>query len=408
MRDKTIQRPEMGGGLPELVLAVCIAFAILISVRYPGFVNGTPDIYFDQVNAMISGRIPYVDLPFEHLPGTLIPLGLAWLLGGFVGESVYWWVFAALMAGCLWGTERLLGRIGAAIGVLSSRERWLVQVGPLLPIVLFTNDPWVVLLSVGAVDAMVRNANQRSGVLSLAAIISKGWPFVLAAVGWLRGDRVRAAAVAVISGIALGWVGWSPGFRGSQLAQGLHVETLMGSIAGLGAVVFGNGVLLQPGLRATLDLPVWVVLLNATPGIVVLLGAFRASPMPFSWLPAMRFTAALTVGVMLSLPVLSPQFLLWSVPFVVFCGVRERMLSVIICWLNLLVILTWLQVFENTLWWWSALVLRNLMLVGLGVLLAFGDRGLGADVPLVDRPIRSHAPLAQTRTTAPDVKNSPG
>jgi len=379
MRDKTDRRPANGQGPADLRFAVCVAFALLIVVRYTGFINGAPVIYFDQVNDIISGRVPYVDLPFEHLPGTLIPLGLAWLLGGFAGESAYWWVFAALMAGCLWGTQRLLGRIGEGIEVSSSRDRWLVQVGPLLPIVLFTNDPWVVLLTVGAVDAMVRNANQKSGVLSLAATVSKGWPLVLAAVGWLRGNRVRAVALAVTSGVILGLVGWSPGFRGSQLAQGLHAETLVGSIAGLSAAGFGDGVLLQPGLRATFDVPIWMILLNAVPGLIVLGGTFRAPPRPFAWLPTLRFTAALIVGLMLCLPVLSAQFLLWFVPFVVFCRVSERRLSALTCWLDLGVMLTWQQVFANSLWWWSALVLRNLMLVGLGVRLAFGDRSLDSD-----------------------------
>jgi hypothetical protein len=379
MRNKTDRRPASGQGPADLRLAVCVALALLIVVRYTGFINGAPVIYFDQVTDIISGRVPYIDLPFEHLPGTLIPLGLAWLLGGFAGESAYWWVFAALMAGCLWGTQRLLGRIGEGVEISSSRDRWLVQVGPLLPIVLFTNDPWVVLLTVGAVDAMVRNANQKSGVLSLAATLSKGWPLVLEAVGWLRGNRAQAVALTATSGVILGLVGWSPGFRGSQLAQGLHAETLVGSIAGLSAVGFGDGVLLQPGLRATFDVPIWMVLLNAVPGLIVLVGALRATPRPFAWLPTLRFTAALIVGLMLCLPVLSAQFLLWFVPFVVFCRVSERRLSALTCWLDLGVVLTWQQVFANSLWWWSALVLRNLMLVGLGVRLSFGDRGLDSD-----------------------------
>src|SRR5690606_4273991 len=120
---------------------------------------GDPAIYRERVADILDGGWPYRDVPFEHLPVMLVPMMAAWWMGGSVSQSFYVVSFVILMS-------LMIVVIGWLIDVLGERlERprpgtgWLVVTVPLLPMVLFRNDPFVVLLDVAALLSFVVGRN---------------------------------------------------------------------------------------------------------------------------------------------------------------------------------------------------------------------------------------------------------
>ncbi|MFP3914831.1 MAG: hypothetical protein ACLFWM_08145, partial [Actinomycetota bacterium] len=95
--------------LMVLLVLAAATWAVLWVAHYPEkILAGDPPVYRLRVAAILDGGLPYLDVPFEHLPLMLVPMLAAWFLGGASAQSIYVVVFAALMALSLAGTATVL------------------------------------------------------------------------------------------------------------------------------------------------------------------------------------------------------------------------------------------------------------------------------------------------------------
>jgi hypothetical protein len=348
----------MAGVIASVAFAAAFPSAILA---------GDPVIYRERMVELFSGKLPYVDFPFEHLPGMVIPMALAWLLGGSLSERGYLLTFAALMAILLWMSGMLIRALEARIGARGITSQWLVVLLPLLPFVLFRNDAWPLFLTLLGLYWLASGRSRLAAAVGLLATLTKLWPAVIGASAWWRGKR-GAALISGPMGVGLAvLVVLSPGFATAQAAGGLHTETLIGSAVGLVRSLAGGPLGLTRTAAVYLDAPGWFQLGNLVVGGWLGWAALRAYRHARSWHQAWLLTGVAVLGLILASPYFSTQYLLWLSPFVAAASPRTVRSGMAINLLSLLLITTWWQLFTASPWWWAVLLLRNLLLLGLGM-----------------------------------------
>jgi uncharacterized membrane protein len=233
----------------------------------------------------------------------------------------------------------ILARLG-----VSQRRLWtgvmLLALAPIAlgPISLNTYDAWPALLSVAALFLLVSGAPVVAFALLGIAFAAKVYPVVLLPAAlifvWLTvGKEVvlrataafaGAAAVIVVPFLALAPHGLVESFR-AQAARGLQVESLGGSLLAVAdrlglydaTVVHRTAPAISYELVGSLP-DALAVLSSVAQVVAVLLVAFlywRARD--GSWLLSVSFAAAIA-GFIAFTRFLSPQYLEWLVPFVVF------------------------------------------------------------------------------------------
>jgi hypothetical protein len=334
---------------------------------------GDPPIYLERLEAIIGGTMPYRDPGFEHLPGALIPILAAWLLSGFGPELPYTIAFSLLMLVCLGVTYRVLDRTGTSISGLA--PRWLALAAPLVPLVVFRNDPWVVML---AVVAMVDTHPERVRITAaVAAVLSKGWPVALAPAAWWEGRRRTAAWIAGAAGLTLTLM-LSPGFRATQEAAGLHSETLGGALVGLARALGGGDLGINWTTAAYLDAPLWAYGLGPAVAVVLAALAWRSRRVAVEARGRWLLVGILTVAILMASRLFSTQYVLWITPFVAAASSRTRALAFAAGGLSLASVLGWWSLFDGAVWWWATVAIRNLLLVWVGIRMASEARDLGS------------------------------
>lgn len=321
-----------------------------------GVMGGDLPVYYDRILAIESGGIPYVDPVFEHLPAVLVPLFAARLLSGFGSSFAFSVVFTILMALCLLATVSILSRV--VDRPVGRRFLWLAS--PLVPLVVFRNDPWVTLLAVGALVPTTAGL-----VAGVAAVLAKGWPAVLALPAWFTNKRGRAIALAA-SAVVAGLLLFSPGFTATQQASGVHSETVAGSVIGLVRAVRGT---LEVDVTTAAYLPVdswavWVGPLLAIPFLLAGVAAIRRDP------HGLVAIGVLVGAVIIASRLFSTQYVLWVLPFLAASSIRAaRVLGLVVSVASLAMILTWAGLFEG--WgWWALAVTRNMLFLVLLLVMA--------------------------------------
>jgi hypothetical protein len=358
--------------------------------------------YQERAQLIRAGQVPYRDFPFEYPPAALPPM----LLAAYMSWS-YATSFAVLMgvcaAGCVVAAASALSAVGATV-----ERTWLalvaVGVSPLLLGSLFDTrfDLWPTLLAVGALAAVVRDRPVVSGLLLGLGFAAKLWPAVLLPIAiahfWRRRREAGALAlvttfVVVAAACFLPFAALAPdGLRAmfaGQLDRPLQVESLgsavlmaaqhlgmhpLATVTSHGAqALSGRGAGLAADLSAALELAaviaVWIVFARRRndDGEGTLLAA----------------AAAVTAAVAFD-KVLSPQYLIWLVPFALLLpGVRGGVAGGLL-FLALGLTQTWfpwhywsLALDHAAPWSWYLLA-RDLALVALaGVLLVALSRGEG-------------------------------
>jgi hypothetical protein len=339
---------------------------------------GDPGIYRDRMTFLFDGEVPYVDFFFEHPPMAIVPMAIAWLLGGAFDILAYTVVFAVQMAATLYVTMRKVEGLAVSLVVESAGVRWLVVAGFLFPIVLFRYDPVPTLLSMLAVVAFVGGRDKAGVWWATSGILTKGWPAVLALAEWWRGRRLRAVVLAILAVATLGGLAALPGFLQARTFDGIHSETLVGGLMTLIRNRTGSSLQLITDAGATyVAVPSWAVVVNLIIGLVVLAIALYGARGEFAWPKGIRLLAAATLAILIGSPLLSPQFLLWPTPFLALhSSVAVRRLGIAATALTLLYMLGWNPGFRGDLWWVGVMNLRNLVLIALGMVaaLSVGDR----------------------------------
>jgi len=350
-----------------------ILIASVVAVFRQSELAGDPGIYRSRMALLFDGNVPYVDFFYEHLPLMLLPMGLAWLLGGAFNPIAYTVIFAGLMALCLWGTLILIERMGDPLGQGETGKRWLAIAGPLFPFVLFRSDPFSVVFAVAGLYALVEGRERMARRMEYAGILAKGWPVVLAVPEWWRGRRLRATGLVVASTVLLGGLIALPGFSQARQFSGIHSETLIGGVFTIARLRSGTDLGLMNEAGATyISVPVWATLLNLTLGVLVLAVAMVRLRPGFSWEGSIRLMAAVVVAFLVGSPLLSPQFILWPTPFLALHSDRMvRGTAVAASAFTLVYMLGWNPGFEGDLWWVGVVNLRNLVLLALGAVTAW-------------------------------------
>ena len=334
---------------------------------------GDPSIYRGRMALLFDGQIPYVDFFFEHFPVAILPMALAWLLGGAFDPLIYTILFSLMMAACLGVTLVLVERTGERLTITDPGLRWLAVAGPLFPIVLFRSDPFPVLLAMAGFYAMVFARERMAIGMEVAGILTKGWPVVLALPEWWRGRRRRAVILLVVALIVGGLLITLPGFSQARQFAGIHSETTVGAIYTLTRIWSGFGLGLISDAGATyVSVPVWATTLNVGLGLALLIVALVRARGEFSWEGSVRLLSAAVVALLVGSPLLSPQFVLWPTPFLALHSDKTiRGMAITVSVLTLIYMLGWNSGFEGDLWWVGVVNLRNLVLLVLGGMTAW-------------------------------------
>ncbi|MEM8924887.1 MAG: hypothetical protein AAGD35_15390 [Actinomycetota bacterium] len=287
------------------------------------------DVERFQAIADADGR-PWVDEPVEYPPGSVA-------------------LIEGLDRGDVVGTHRALVlaslavdlAVAFAVGALGGRRAaaaYLVLGLPLVPMGLLRFDLWATLPAVLAVAALQQRRGGAFALFATAGAMVKVWPGLLlvaaAAIGRWGAATAGAVLMAVAGVVWIGWAGWSlepieqvTSMRG---AVGWHVESIPGSIT---ALVTDDEATLQQNAYRIGGLDERLVLAGRVLTVVVAVAAAgfairnrrRAGTAPdlapTVGAPGDTATVALVLtaavgALLLTSPLLSPQFLLWLTPWV--------------------------------------------------------------------------------------------
>ncbi len=380
-----------------------VSFYILINWLEQGRLSDVP-LYLHYAGLMRGGAVPYRDFAFEYPPAALPPMLLAEYMSWSYATS-----FAVLMglcgAGCIFAAASALRAVGAG-----AARAWAsllaIGISPLVLGSLFDTrfDLWPTLLAIAALAALVRDRPVVSGALLGLAFSAKLWPAVLVPIAvvhlWRRRGR-RAALAHVVAFAVVAAACFLPfavlaphGLRAmfsDQLDRPLQVESLgaavlmaaehlglhpLATIDSHGAqALSGHGAGLAADLSTVFEviaaLAVWIFFARrrSADGEATLIAA-----------------AAVLAAVVAFDRVLSPQYLIWLVPFIVLVRGVRGVVAVGLLLLALGLTQTW---FPSHYWslaldhaapWSWYLLARDLALVALAAVLALSvarDSGAG-------------------------------
>lgn len=261
---------------------------------------------FQEIST-IEGR-PWVDTEVEYPPGTV---AIAKLIGGDNPVQTNDRLVLVSLAVDL-GLAELLRRFWDKRTALV----YLAVGLPLIPAGLLRLDLWAALAAVAALVALAR---RRRGVFALFTVVGaliKVWPVLLIGAALSR-RRYSDAALAIGLGICTGlaWLVYGGTDAPAQVlslrgATGWQIESVGGSLTGL----FTD----RP---VTLENNAYRI--GAISGPAVLIGRLLAvSAVGLAAWRRLDSATTLLIGVsamIVTAPLLSPQFLLWLTPFVAIC-----------------------------------------------------------------------------------------
>jgi hypothetical protein len=350
--------------------------------------------YQQYAELMRGGHVPYRDFPFEYPPAAL-PV---FLLPAYMSWS-YATSFAILMGICGAGCLALIAAILRSVGAGSARiwaSLLLFAVSPLALGSLFDTrfDLWPALLALAGVAALVRERPTLSGALLGLGFAAKLWPGALlpiAAIHLWRRRGSDAALTAIAAFLVVAAACFLPfallgphGLRSSltgQLDRPLQVESLGAAIL-MAAEHFGMRPLTTvtthgaqalsgrgAGLAAGLSTAAEIL---AVVGVWVAYARRRTRDSE-----AMLLAAGATIVALVAFDrVLSPQYLIWLVPFVALAAGARGVVAAALLLVVLGLTQTWfpwnywqLATGHASPWSWYLLA-RDLALVALAAVLA--------------------------------------
>lgn len=346
-------------------------------------------LYQGFAQAVFDGRVPYRDFFMEYPPGALA----VFLPADAFGASNYNPTFKALMALCGAATIVLVAALLARLGATRARL-WiavaLLALSPIAlgPISLNTYDAWPALLTVAALALLVAALPVAAFALLGLAFAAKVYPVVLLPPAlvfvWRRaGRRVAAlafgafalvAALVIVPFLALAPHGLAESLR-AQAGRALQVESLGGSLLGVAdrlgwysaTVVHRTGHAISYDLAGSLPHALGI-LSSVGQAVSVLLVAWlywRGRDRPRRL--AVAFAAA-TAGFLAFTRFLSPQYLVWLIPFVLLLEPLEWALAAAALVLAQVWFFHYSDVFSLGGYIWLV-ALRDLLLVALFLVL---------------------------------------
>jgi hypothetical protein len=311
--------------------------------------------------------LPYRDFDWEYPPLSVLPVIPSVLLKDNVYLFAVW--FGSAMAACELASLELLRRL-AGPRTRSLNRYWYVVGVPLGGIAWFRLDFLSVVCATAGIVAL---SERRSAVGStVAGVAAKLWPGVLAAT-MLVERRVRDVVKTVVgvTAVVAAWFAYSPhGFQTFlrfRRSTGFQIEGLVGSVSlllGTKADTASNTWIVNKGQWRWVDPAMtlaWAVV------VLALVVAARRRP---SYDPIL-LTGAMVVTLLISSRLLSPQFMVWPLPFAALAWAQgERVtgwLFGIASGITLLYLFFYAQLVHGSDVWAAAVVIRNALLVALAV-----------------------------------------
>jgi hypothetical protein len=328
--------------LRYLVVHALIAVATLfVLVPMPLYFNeptglnavaGDLHVYRAYAKRALAGAIPYYDFRFEYPPLAFLAILLPWLFGegfrvtafviaaeGFVSNAVAVWLIA--------------GNVQSSDGIAEARRRLSWYTGYLACFSLFAYyriDLIAMAVTLAAVLAWRDNAVTRGALLVAAGTFLKFFPalvtgpLILRDLVYFRPSRLRGALVflaALAAGFSAWWLVGGDGvlycFR-FHTERGLEINslysgllTLLGRLTGasmLTAGEYNSAQLVHPWSEAALALAGVIQPL----AVLLVLVLFATS----GFREPMRYCGAIILAFSATGKVLSPQYLIWLMPFV--------------------------------------------------------------------------------------------
>ena len=360
-----------------LLLLVASAAAVYFAAAFPDAVlAGDALDYRGLMIEMFDGNVPYVDLSYPHLPLMLVPMSLAWLIGGSRDLQAYAFALAAISTVIIVGTGLILRRIEQGFAINDLTARWMILTVPGLPFLLFRNDPWVVFLAVAGILLSFQGRKVASVLTLGAGVLAKGWPGLWTPVEWRRGNRWAALGLATFTLLSVAIL-LSPPLQSAQDSRGTHTETVAGSVTGLARSLDGSALQLERSAAVYIRGPWWLLMINVAFGGLIALSAVRGMRSPFELTRSWQLMGALTAALIVASPFFSTQYVAWLSPF---AAVDRRATAVMfpVNVASLVLLTSWHQMFEGAIWWWGLLVVRNFLFIIVGVYLGLSSTEHGS------------------------------
>jgi hypothetical protein len=351
--------------------------------------------YFEQAGRVLSGMIPYRDFPSEYPPLASLPLVLPHLWPN-LDHAGYLWAMAienALLASAIAGVLAVLTRQpGSPWAIRPVLGVYALLVFILAPVLVWRFDLFAALLAVLGLVAALRERPGVAGILLGLGALVKVFPAVLVpmlALRWLASRRAKPVVVLLGSFALLVGVVMAPflvaagngalSFVDYQDARGLQIESLPGGLVLLANELIGVGATIAWLYRAfEVISPINDLLLSVqTPLMVALLAVvLGASWLRFrddvrlvgrvSWEALVASMVAAVLALIVTNKVLSPQYLIWLLPFGPLLRRGPMLLLTIVCGLTTLI---WPMLYEQLLALDAPVIVllnvRNLLLCGL-------------------------------------------
>jgi len=343
-----------------------LATIILIEVSRdwpkPTPIAGDPTLYGRIAESILNGGIPYVDVTVEHLPVLLVPILLVGLAARALSYS-YAALWPLMTIGVIVSTVYVAGKV--ELGSKYQR-RFALVVLPMLPLIIYRLEIYVVLLAVISIAAFSVGQFGKGTAWAFLGVLAKGWPITLIGVPFRNGYRLVAGAALGGSILVLGGVSLLPGFQQGRSFEGIHTETIVGNAILVYRHLTGGDLGLIGVAGATyVTAPVAAVVLNALIAVPILAIAITFTFRTRNVTTLLTIAGLGTAGIIALSPLFSAQFMFWLTPFVVLLGSRSRRTYVVAAALSTAVAAFW-NPFEA--WWAFEVLLRNIAFVTLIVL----------------------------------------
>lgn len=328
----------------QLLVGLAAAFLLVALLTHQDPL-GDVEIYRHVAARVAGGELPYADFPLEYPPLALLPMLAPWYFPApapdaaayalrFGVESTILVVAGGLLLA--WMARRTRPQPASSIGLLAG---YLPLALALAFIGLWRYDLTPAVLSLIAL-ALLPSRPGAAGMALAASIGAKLYaaplaiPFgawLLVSRGWRAAGRFAIGCVAVLALLALPFVALGQGmtmtFLRYQAERGLQLETTWAGIIGLGHVLagvpardyrdFGTHQLDSPWTGPMLA--VAGVALPVLLSVVVVIGLLRlgglAAQGQSSTTAVAELSAALLLALIVTNKALSPQYLIWLLPF---------------------------------------------------------------------------------------------
>jgi hypothetical protein len=393
-----LERLSAAGLIGILAVGLACVSVLIVFRRIP-----KPDdvaLYSRYASEILKGRTPYRDFPAEYPPLAFVPIVLPGLSSpATTGGYLRWFlieniVLSVMLAISLWRILRV--ELSPPIA-LRGLALFLVLAGSLSWVLLLRFDVFPALLAVLSIGALARGRPTLAGIWAALGMCAKLYPIFLIAVlaGYLLAERKFSSLGRLVAGCAIALLavflpfalitdGKVFMFLEYHQDRGLHVESVAGGFLLLAHHLHWAAVELQFKFNSFQLASPWADRIQN--GMFLSTLALVGSAAVRSWFlmskahrqegrVKLRSAAALAFFVilvsMISSKVLSPQYMIWLMPFAGFLRFRQAVLFLGICVMSTaLYPFLYLRLLDMDLTTILLLNLRNGLMVGLAVWLA--------------------------------------